>query len=82
MQDTHKIEIHELLAERKQIAAVWSIEDVQEVRPELNDDQAWDVLRDVDRHKDAELGINWMTIKYSADDLYPKTEDVGKPASE
>ena len=70
MQDMQDIDIHELLAKRKQIAVIWSIEDVQQVRPDLTDDQAWQVLVDVDRRNDAELGINWQTLEYVAELLF------------
>ena len=58
---------HAILAARRQIAAVWSIEDVQEIRPDLTDEQAWDVLQAVHRHHDAALGINWDVLDYHAD---------------
>ena len=31
-----------------------------------SDEQAWDVLQDVDRYKDAEIGINWLTLEMAA----------------
>jgi hypothetical protein len=53
------------------VAITWAIEDVQEERPDLNDEQAMQVLkRCVDQH-DATIGINWETIEYHADDLFP-----------
>lgn len=73
-----EINVDELLAGRKQVAAVWSVEDVQQLRPDLTDDQAWTVLRDVDRRHDAELGINWTTLEIIAEDLFgpaPETAD-------
>ena len=39
------VDIHELLAENRQIAHIWGIDDVQEQRPDLDDDQAWAVLQ-------------------------------------
>ncbi len=72
------IDIHALLAERKQIALIWSIEDVQETRPDLTDDQAWEVLLEVQRHHDADLGVNWLTMESVADDLFgfaPETQE-------
>ena len=63
------IDIHAQLAQRKQVAAIWSIEDVQQVRPDLTDDQAWQVLLAVERQHDAELGINWQTLECVAEDL-------------
>jgi hypothetical protein len=79
MQDTKDINIHALLAERKQIAAIWSIEDVQQVRPDLTDEQAWQVLEHADRKHDAELGINWLTLECIAEDLFddaPETDEA------
>ena len=35
------VDIHELLAENRQIAHIWGIDDVQQQRPDLDDDQAW-----------------------------------------
>ena len=49
--DPAKIDVHVLLAPRRQIASIWSIEDVQEVRPDLTDDQAWEVLQQVEREQ-------------------------------
>jgi hypothetical protein len=69
--DYSDIDIHELLKLRRQIAAIWSIEDVQGVRSDLTDDQAWVVLQECDRRQDCELGITWGSIEYIADDLFP-----------
>lgn len=69
-EETKDIDIHKLLAERKQIAIIWSIEDVQQVRPDLTDDQAWEVLQQVNRHQDAELGVNWQAFECVAEDLF------------
>ena len=74
MTDTDDIDIHALLAERRQVAALWSTEDVQEIRPDLSEDQAWEVLQAVSRRHDAELGINWLTLELAADDLYPQPD--------
>jgi hypothetical protein len=71
-----EINVHGLLAGRRQIAAIWCIEDVQHVRPDLTDEQAWQVLRDVDRHHDAELGINWTTLECMAGMLFAETPDT------
>ena len=71
MQNIHDIDIHALLAQRKQIAAIWSIEDVQGVRPDLTEEQAWEVLEEVGRKHDAEYGISWITLETMADILFP-----------
>src|SRR5271166_1568077 len=39
------LRIHERLASQHEVAAIWSIEDVQEVRPDLSADHAWEVLQ-------------------------------------
>jgi hypothetical protein len=74
------IDIHDLLAERRQIAHIWGIEDVQGIRPDLDDDQAWDVLQHVDRHKDAELGITWLTLEMAAGHLFGDAPETDEPA--
>jgi hypothetical protein len=76
-----EIDIHGLLAERRLIAHVWGIEDVQGVRPDLSEDQCWEVLQHVDRHKDAELGITWMALEFAAEHLFgdaPETNQAGE----
>jgi hypothetical protein len=67
---TDEINIHLVLAQRKQIAAIWSIEDVQEVRPDLNEEQAWQVLQAVERCHDAEFGITWLALQDAAEGLF------------
>jgi len=76
--DQREIDIHRLLAERRQIALIWSIEDVQGLRPDLSEDQCWEVLQDVDHHKDAELGITWLTLKMAADHLFGDAPDLNE----
>lgn len=77
-----ELDIHALLAERRQIAHIWSIEDVQHLRPDLDDDQAWEVLQHVDHYKDCEYGITWLTlelaIKHLCDD--PPETDTSEEA--
>jgi len=72
------IDIDALLAERKQIALIWSIEDVKEVRPDLTDEQAWQALQQVKRENDATIGVTWETLEWAAKDLFgdaPETAD-------
>ncbi len=65
-----ELSVHELLAGRKQIAAVWSVEDVQAIRPDLTGEQAWQVLQRADTRHDATLGITWDTLEIIAEDLF------------
>jgi hypothetical protein len=53
----------------------WHIEDVQSVRPDLDEDQCIHVLEIMASDFDANNGINWDVISYTADNLYPTTEE-------
>jgi hypothetical protein len=65
-----EIDVHKLLAQSGQIAIVWCIEDVKEVRPDLTDDQAWEVLQLVERSHDANFGVSWETLDSAAHSLF------------
>jgi hypothetical protein len=65
-----EIDVDALLAARRQFAVVWNIDDVQEVRPDLTEDQAWEVLQQLKDAHDAECGISWTTLESVADDLF------------
>jgi hypothetical protein len=67
---TDETDIHAVLAARRQIAAIWSIEDVQEVRPDLTEGQCWEVLEATWRYHDATIGINWDVLGCHADLLF------------
>ncbi len=54
-----------------EIAIVWRIDDVKEVRPDLTDEQCRAVLRQADESHDATIGINWEVLETHADDLFP-----------
>jgi len=69
-------EIYKLLAERNQIAIVWEVEDVQTLRPDLSDDQAWQVLEQAERRHDAGIGINWDVLEMHAETVFP--EPIGE----
>ncbi len=57
----------------KQIAIIWHIEDVQNVRPDLTNHQAGKVLKHLKDNHDASVGIYWEVIEIVADILYPFT---------
>ena len=67
----YTINLEELLAEHRLIAHIWSIEDVLEVRADLNEEQAWEVLQECDRQKDSTQGITWDTLRFTAEELFP-----------
>ena len=56
----------------KEIAIFWHIEDVQSVRPDLTDEQASSVLKNLKKNHDANEGITWEIIKVIADILFPE----------
>jgi len=66
------VDAHEFLAKHRMIGVVWCIEDVQAVRPDLTDDQAWEVLQEVERKHDANWGICWITLEVVANHLFPQ----------
>jgi hypothetical protein len=71
--------IQELLRRQRQVAIIWCIADVKGVRPDLTDEQAFDVLeRCIDQH-DCEWGFTWTFIKDIAEDLFgdaPETDEA------
>jgi hypothetical protein len=76
MQDTPDIDIdqhvEQLLAQHRKIAVIWCTDDVMELRPDLSEDQAWEVLQlAMDKH-DASYGIDWTTLEIFAEVLYPE----------
>ncbi len=56
----------------KQIAAIWGIEDVQELRPDLTADQAWEILQRVAHVHDRNHGITRQTLRQTAEEMFPK----------
>jgi len=58
----------------RQIAIIWDIDDVKSIRPHLNDEQAMEVLENVKRKHDAELGVTWQTLEIWADELFPEED--------
>ena len=60
--------------EQKEIVTTWCVDDVQTVRADLTDEQAFEVLCRVDHYFDANYGISWDTLKLNADDLFQKEQ--------
>lgn len=70
-------DIHAILAERGQIAIVWSTQDVREIRPDLTDDQCWEVIEFCEKSHDCNYGITWDTLAYAAEYLFDMQVDAG-----
>jgi len=62
--------IDDLLTAQRMIGIIWQIEDVKGRRPELSDQQCWDVLQTMQREHDCGLGISWDTIESTAESLF------------
>ena len=76
------LDVHALLAARRQIAAIWSIEDVKTLRPDFSDEQAWEVLRRTEKYHDCNYGITWETLNCHADVLDEDTDaTVSRPGA-
>lgn len=60
--------------EKTQIAIIWSIEDVQGISPSLTNEEAMNVLANVKRKHDCNLGVTWDTLEFWIDELYPDVE--------
>ena len=58
-----------------QIAIIWSIEDVLMQCPWLSDDDAQEVLYNLEHKHDAGIGINWDVIDITADIMFGEKYD-------
>ena len=63
--------------EDDEIAIIWSAADVLEIRPDLSQEQAEDVLVHAHRKHDAGIGINWDVLDVHASWMYPQEEFSG-----
>jgi hypothetical protein len=73
--DYARIDVDKVLKSRGQVAIVWSIEDVQGLRPDLSAEQAMDVLEECRDQHDAQWGFNYTLIETIADEMFPRPED-------
>jgi hypothetical protein len=72
--------VHRLLRHYGQIAAIWCVEDVQGIRPDLTAEQAREVLEEVGRKHDTEYGISWTTLECMADILFGSAPEIDEAA--
>jgi len=56
----------------RQIAIIWDIDDVKMVNNNLTDEQAFEVLQNLDFFHDANYGICWEAIEVTIRELYPE----------
>ena len=69
--DYSAVDLHALLEQRHLVAVLWGVEDVQSVRSDLNDEQAWAVLQRCRDKHDCNYGFTWEFIELVAEDLFP-----------
>ncbi len=68
--------IQQLLRRRRQVAVIFCVADVKGIRPDLSDEQCWDVLeRCMDQH-DCEWGFTWSFITDIAQELFGDTPET------
>ncbi len=63
------------MCQSETIEISWGYEDVLEVAPHLNKEQAINVLHYAKRKHDANEGINWTVLECFADILYPQDKE-------
>ena len=63
------------LGDPDEISIVWSTEDVLSVRPDLNKEEAREVLYELDHSHDATIGINWEVIDIIAEGMFEKPKE-------
>ena len=71
---THS-EIRKLLAKRREIAVIWSADDVREIRPDLTPAQSWKVLQECKNVHNCHSGCTWDFIESVAEDLFPNNDE-------
>ena len=60
---------------KDEIHIVWSVDDVQTINSKLTDEEARDVLEEIERSHDCEQGITWDTIREFTDSDEDEEDD-------
>lgn len=71
--DETELDLHELLREHQMIGHFYTVDDVQHLKPHLNEHQAWQVLQAIDTSVKLapEYGMSWDGIRDTADAMFP-----------
>ena len=76
---TKPLDVKRLLDRQREVAVIWGIDDVLVLRPELTDDQAWEVLQYAYECHDNGVGLNWEAIESSAEYLFgPEPQEASR----
>jgi hypothetical protein len=54
----------------------WNVEDVLNVRPDLNEEEAKEVLCALANDFDANIGVNWAVIEIMAEEEFPEAQQL------
>jgi hypothetical protein len=54
------------------IEVIWHLDDVKQIREDLDDDECREVLESVKDRHDCNNGITWETLELMAERLYPQ----------
>jgi len=68
----HTADLDDLLANQRAIAIVWDIQHVKDQRPDLSDQQAWEVLQECHQCHERLNDPMLETIRQVAENLYPQ----------
>jgi len=63
-------ELLEELRQRNYALSVWSVDDVLYIDPKLTEEQAIEVINNIEKRHDKNHGINWYTLSRYIDELY------------
>mgnify|MGYP006289045967 CR=1 FL=1 len=61
--------------DRTYITIKWFVDDVQDIRNDLNEQQCMEVLNMAKKEHDATIGINYEVLEHWANFLFPKNEE-------
>jgi hypothetical protein len=64
------VDLDQFFEEHRQVAVIWTIDHVREIRPDLSDDQCWEVLRLCRARWGSCQAIDWEAIEKTALELY------------
>lgn len=72
----HEIDLHDMLADQRRVALVYSTDDVKEVRLDLDDDQAWDILQQFEAACEDCPDPMHETMRQLADTSFPNSKQL------
>jgi len=56
----------------RSIQIAWTTDDVQLARPDLTENQAWEILKAIQNENNHRIEVNWDTVGGMATWLYPE----------